>query len=76
MKPMLIKGWEKTRLRRTWDDDFQFATLETNTTIVLFTTMLEIKEAINVVDDFNPTKKKLQLSWNSACNTHQPQLQT
>jgi hypothetical protein len=42
---------------------------------MLFTTMLEIKEAIDVVDDSNPTKK-LQPSWNNACNTHQPQFQT
>jgi hypothetical protein len=57
MKLMMINGWEKTRLKRIWDDDFQLATLETNMTTMLFTTMLEIIEAINVVDDFDPTKK-------------------
>lgn len=57
MKPMLIKGWEKTRLTKAWDDDFQLAALETNTTIVLFTTMLEVKEVIDIVDDFDLTKK-------------------
>lgn len=62
MKPMLIKGWEKIALTRAWDADFQLAALETNTTIVLFTTMLEIKEAIDVVDDFNKIKKN--------CNHH------
>ncbi len=72
---MLIKGWEEIGLTRAWDDDFQLVALETNTPIVLFTTMLEIKEAIDIVDDFDLTKK-LQPSWNSACNTHQPQLQT
>jgi len=71
---MLIKGWEKKGFTRAWDDDFQLATLETNTTTVLFTTMLEIKEAIDVVNDFDKTKK-LQPSWSSACNTHQPQFQ-
>lgn len=55
MKPMLIKGWEKRRLTKAWDDDFQLAALEANTTIPLFTIVLEIEKAIHVVDDSDPT---------------------
>ncbi len=55
MKPLLIKGWEKTRLTKAWDDDFQFVALEANTTTPLFIIMLEIEEAIDVVDDSDPT---------------------
>jgi hypothetical protein len=56
MKPML-ESWEKIGLTRAWDDDFQLVALETNTTIVLFTTMLEIKEVIDIVYDFDLTKQ-------------------
>ncbi len=55
MKPMLVKGQEKTRLTRAWDDEFQLATLEANTTTSLFTTMLEIEKTFNFVIDYNPT---------------------
>jgi hypothetical protein len=34
---------------------FQLATLEANTTTSLFTIVLEIEEAIDVGDDYNPT---------------------
>ncbi len=55
MKPMLIKGQEKTRLTKAWDDDFQLATLEANITTSLFTTVFGIEKALNFVNDYNPT---------------------
>jgi hypothetical protein len=51
----LIKGREKIKLTRAWDDDFQLVALEANTTTSLFTIVLEIEEEIDVVDGSDPT---------------------
>ncbi len=55
---MLIKGQEKIKLTRVWDDDFQLVALEANTTTPLFTIVLEIEKTIDIMDDSNPTSRR------------------
>jgi hypothetical protein len=52
---MIVKGWDKTRIKRTFGTEFQLATLEAITTTLLFTIIQSIEEQIEKDLDANLT---------------------
>jgi hypothetical protein len=45
---MILKGWEKTRLTRVWNNEFQLATMEANKTTFLFTITHDIEKDMEI----------------------------
>jgi hypothetical protein len=45
---MILKGWEKTRLIRVWNNEFQLVAMEANKTTSLFTITHDIEEDMEI----------------------------
>ncbi len=54
MRNMIMKGWDKTKITKTFPMKFQFATLEANTITSLFIVIQSIKEQLEEDQDVNP----------------------
>jgi hypothetical protein len=51
-------------LTRIWNNEFQLATMEVNTTISLFTTMFDIEKTWTLMNPTPIQQKQHCLSWN------------
>jgi hypothetical protein len=57
---MILKRWEKAWLIRAWNNEFQLATMEANTTIFLFIVTHDIEKDMEIDEPcIDPTKKTL-----------------
>ncbi len=45
---MILKGWEKKRLLRVWNNEFQLVAMEANKTASLFTITHDIEEDMEI----------------------------
>ncbi len=45
---MILKGWEKIRLTRAWNNEFQLVAMEANTTNSLFVITHDIEENMEI----------------------------
>jgi len=55
MKSTIVKGWDKIGITRTFGTELQLATLEANTTTLLFTITQSIEEQMEEDLNANPT---------------------
>jgi hypothetical protein len=64
MKIIIIKGWDKINITRVFLLEFQLASMEANTTILLFLETIVVEDIVQANVDVDPTFLMLKVVEN------------